>query len=150
MNAKIVSIVDERDVDEVSDTKITSGQLEAVALRFHAELDNLFQRTGTGTIATLDNGVLSIEINHSLSAAEHNLMRRASGRDFFQHYLEELAEKMYPMFVKHIEDILPVFVTYSRVQVECVKDSIIFSFGVRTKVCWAESMAEAHNYRDYA
>lgn len=146
----------EKELDDVSPTadspgtaKITSGQLEAVALRFRQELNELLQRKGTGATATIRDGVLTIDIAHSLSAAEHNLMRRTSGREFVQHYFEELAEQMYPNFVDHIEHILPVSVTYSAVRVDCDRDRILFSFGIRKNICWTEAFIEGRPYHDY-
>ena len=129
--------------------RITQGQLEALSARFHEEFDSSFQRAGTGVTATVDENVLTIVVHHSLAAAEHNLMRRTSGREFFQRYVEELAEQMYPTFVRHIEGILPCTVTYSNVKVDCENDSTAFSFGMRPKMCWSAAIAEANHYREH-
>lgn len=134
----------------VSESKITNGQLKAVALRFQADFENLLQRTGSGASASIVDNILSVKIEHSLSVAEHNLMRQTKGRDFFQHYIEELAEQMYPTLVEHIEDILPVSVTYSGVKVECAKDAIVFLFNIQTNRCWTQTLVESFNYKDYA
>ena len=100
-------------------------------MRCRAELDHSLRRTGTGTVARLDENVLTVRVEHSLAAAEHQLMRRADGRAFFQRYIEELAEQMYPEFRRHVEQILPCTVSYTRVTVDCDSDSIVFSFGLR-------------------
>lgn len=131
-----------------SASTVTSGQLEAVALRFRVELDKSLHRSGTGAQAMIDGNVLTVEIEHSLSTAEHNLTRQAAGRHFFHHYIEELAEQMYPVLVKHIEDILPIYVTDPGVDVDCEKDSIVFSFSIRARNCWTETLLESAGYRD--
>ncbi len=141
---------DERTMGRLPTAKITQGQLEAVALRFRGELEHSLHRARTSATAAISENVLIIEIAHSLSVAEHNLIRRTSGRSFFQHYVEKLAEQMHPTFVAHIEDILPVSVTYSCVRVEGDNDSITFSFGIRTHVCWTKTMTDASLTRDYA
>ena len=82
-------------------------------------------------MATLNDNVLTVRVEHSLAAAEHQLMRRETGRAFFQHYIEELAEQMYPEFRRHVEHILPCRVTYVQVKVDCDADSIVFTFGLR-------------------
>lgn len=116
--------------------RITEGQLEALAMRFREELATSLRRAGTAATATLDENVLSVRIEHSLAAAEHHLMRRAAGREFFQHYIEELVEQMYPTFTRHVEHILPCSVTYTGVKVDCDNDCIIFTFGLRHHPDW--------------
>ena len=113
------------------EVRITEGQLEAIAMRCRTELSHSLRRTGTGTVAKLVENVLTVRVEHSLAAAEHQLMRRADGRAFFQHYIEELAEQMYPEFRRHVEQILPCSVTFTRVTVDCESDSIVFAFGLR-------------------
>ncbi|MEM7134522.1 MAG: Na-translocating system protein MpsC family protein [Chloroflexota bacterium] len=88
---------------KLGNKRITQGQLDAVAMRCREELDVSLRRAGTAAIATIDENVLTVRIEHSLSAAEHQLMRRASGRTFFQHYIEELVEQVYPTFSHHVE-----------------------------------------------
>lgn len=117
--------------DWAEGVRITEGQLEAIAMRCRTELGHSLRRTGTGTVATLVGNVLTVRVEHSLAAAEHQLMRRADGRAFFQHYIEELAEQMYPEFRRHVEQILPCSVTFTRVTVDCESDSIVFAFGLR-------------------
>lgn len=126
--------------------RVTQGQLEAIALRVRDELGNSLHRMGTAAHATIEGNVLKVEIEHSLSAAEHNMMRRTSGRNFFQHYLEELSEQIYPTFGKHIEDILPVRVTFSEVNVDGVHDSIIFTFGVQQRARWTKIAEDLSEY----
>ncbi len=113
--------------------RITQGQLDAIAMRCREELDASLRRTGTAAVATLRENVLTVCIEHSLAAAEHQLMRREVGRAFFQHYIEELAEQMYPDFLRHVEGILPCTVTYTRVRVDCENDCILFVFGLRRR-----------------
>jgi uncharacterized protein YbcI len=120
-----------RGVSWAEEVRITEGQLEAIAMRCRAELDHSLRRTGTGTVTKLAENVLTVRVEHSLAAAEHQLMRRADGRAFFQHYIEELAEQMYPEFRRHVEQILPCTVTFTRVTVDCERDSIVFAFGLR-------------------
>ncbi|NJN82679.1 MAG: DUF2294 family protein [Caldilineaceae bacterium] len=127
----------------MSDIRVTQGQLDAVAMRCREELGASLRRTGTATIATIRDDVLSVRVEHSLTAAEHHLMRRASGRDFFQHYIEELAEQMYPDFSRHVEHILPCSVTFTRVKVDCESDSIVFQFGLRPRLNWTQALLEA-------
>ena len=115
-------------------TRVTQGQLDAIALRCRQVLDQSMQRVGSDAVAALNEDVLTLRVEHSLAAAEHQIMRRASGRQFFQHYVEELAEQVYPEFTQQIEAILPYAVTYSRVRVDCEGDCIIFSFGLRSRV----------------
>lgn len=131
--------------------RATQGQLEAVAMRCREELDVSLRRTGTAAIATLKEDILAVRVEHSLAPAEHNLMRRAAGRDFFQHYIEELAEQMYPAFQRHVESILPCTVTYTRVRVDCDDDAIVFTFGLRPRPTWKERLtADRENYAPYA
>ena len=113
--------------------RVTSGQLQAVAMRCREELDASLRRTGTAAVASVQENVLTVRVEHSLAAAEHHLMRRAEGRAFFQHYVEELAEQIYPDFLRHVEQILPCTVTYMRVKVDCDSDSIVFTFGLRPR-----------------
>ncbi len=120
---------------------ITPGQLEAVALRCREELATSLRRAGTKAVATLKENVLTVQVEHSLTAAEHNLMRKAAGREFFQHYIEELAEQIYPTFAYHVQQILPCTVHYTRVKVDCDSDSIIFSFGVHPSLYWSATIA---------
>ncbi|MEZ4615910.1 MAG: Na-translocating system protein MpsC family protein [Caldilineaceae bacterium] len=124
-------------------TRITEGQLQAVALRCREELEASLRRTGTRAVASLQESVLTVEVEHSLSAAEHHLMRKETGREFFQHYIEELAEQMYPTFAHHVQQILSCAVRYTRVRVDCERDSIIFQFGVRPSSHWGEILPEA-------
>lgn len=126
-----------------SKTRVTPGQLEAIAMRCREELERSLRRTGTGAIATLAENILTVRVEHSLAAAEHNLMRRAAGREFFQHYVEELAEQIYPDFARHVESILPYAVTYTRVRVDCDSDSIIFTFGLRPRASWGQTLVDA-------
>ena len=112
--------------------RITQGQLEAVAMRCREELGRSLGRTGTAAIAEFNDSVLTIRVEHSLTAAEHQLMRRATGRAFFQYYVEELAEQMFPDFRHHVEQILPCAVTFMRVKVHCEEDCIIFTFGLHS------------------
>lgn len=121
--------------------RITDGQLQAVAMRCREELEASLRRFGTTAEAVLQDNVLTVKVEHSLSAAEHNLMRKSAGREFFQHYMEELTEQMMSTFVHHVQHILPCSVRYTRVKVDCDSDSIIFSFGVRPSMYWAGSMA---------
>lgn len=121
--------------------RITEGQLEAVAMRCREELEASLRRFGTTAVAELQDNVLTVKVEHSLSAAEHNLMRKSAGREFFQHYIEELTEQMMPAFARHVQHILPCTVRYTRVRVDCDSDSIIFSFGVRPSMYWADSVA---------
>ena len=121
--------------------RITEGQLEAIALRCREELDASLRRAGTNAVATLKENVLTVRVEHSLAAAEHNLMRNTAGREFFQHYIEELAEQIYPTFAYHVQQILPCTVSYTRVKVDCDSDSIIFNFGVRPSYQWPEGLA---------
>jgi uncharacterized protein YbcI len=131
--------------------RATPGQLEAVAMRCREELDVSLRRTGTGTTAAIKDDVLSVRVEHSLAPAEHNLMRRAAGRDFFQHYIEELAEQMHPAFQRHVESILPCTVTYIRVRVDCDNDCIVFTFGLRPRPTWRERlMADQEARTSYA
>lgn len=123
------------------DERITEGQLEAVAMRCREELEASMRRFGTTAVAALQNNVLTVTVEHSLTAAEHNLMRKSAGREFFQHYMEELTEQMVPAFAQHVQQILPCMVRYTRVKVDCDSDSIIFSFGVRPSVYWGDGMA---------
>lgn len=113
------------------DVRITAGQLQALAMRVREELNTALWRSGDGAVATIKDSVLTVRVEHSLAAAEHHLMRRASGRAFFQHYVEELAEQIYPDLARHVEHILPCLVTYMRVHVDCEEDCIIFTFGLR-------------------
>lgn len=113
--------------------RVTQGQLDAVAMRCRAVLDDSLQRVGSAAVATLAENVLVLRVEHSLAAAEHQLMRRASGRQFFQHYVEELAEQIYPDFTHHIENLLPVAVTHNRVKVDCEGDCLVFTFGLRPR-----------------
>ena len=119
--------------DKRSAVRVTQGQLDAVAARCRSVLDESLQRTGSGAVATLNATALSLRVEHSLAAAEHQLMRRATGRDLFQHYVEELAEHIYPDLNRHVESILPYAVTYSRVKVDCDGDCIVFTFGLRPR-----------------
>ena len=127
---------------KAGNNRVTQGQLDAVALRCREELDASLRRAGTAAIATIDENVLTVRIEHSLTAAERHLMRRASGRAFFQHYIEELAEQIYPTFAQHVEQILPYTVTYTHVKVECESDSIVFTFGLRSQPSWAQAVNE--------
>lgn len=104
-----------------------------MAARCRSVLDESLQRNGSGAVAALNAAALSLRVEHSLAAAEHQLMRRATGRDLFQHYVEELAEQIYPDLTRHIESILPYAVTYSRVKVDCEGDCIVFTFGLRQR-----------------
>ncbi|MCB0080813.1 MAG: DUF2294 family protein [Caldilineaceae bacterium] len=122
--------------------RITEGQLEAVAMRCREELDVSLRRAGTNAVATLRENQLTVRVEHSLSAAEQNLMRKAAGRAFFQRYMEELAEQVYPTFAYHVQHILPCSVTYTQVQVDCESDSIIFRFGLRPSLYWTSDMAD--------
>ena len=115
-------------------SRVTQGQLDAVALRCRQVLDESMQRVGSCAVAALNEGVLTLRVEHSLAAAEHQVMRRATGRQLFQHYVEELAEQVYPEFAQQIENILPYAVTYARVKVDCDGDCIVFSFGLRSRV----------------
>jgi uncharacterized protein YbcI len=119
--------------DKRSTVRVTQGQLDAVAARCRSVLDESLQRTGSGAVAALNAAALSLRVEHSLAAAEHQLMRRATGRELFQHYVEELAEQIYPDLTRHIESILPYAVTYSRVKVDCEGDCIVFTFGLRPR-----------------
>lgn len=116
---------------QVGDKRITQGQLDAVVFRLREELDKSLRRAGTAASASITENVLTVRVEHSLTAAEHHLMRRASGRTFFQHYIEELAEQVYPTFAHHVEHILSCTVTYTNVKVECENDRIVFAFGLR-------------------
>lgn len=131
--------------DAVRQPRVTSGQLEAIAMRCREELNASLRRRGTAAFATIKENVLTVRIEHILAAAEHNLMQRASGRDFFQHYIEELAEQIYPTFVHHVEQILSHTVTYTRVKVDCESDSLIFVFGLRPQPAWPEIAAGMHD-----
>lgn len=126
--------------DEGAQVRATQGQLEAVAMRCREELDASLRRTGTAARASLKDDVLYVRVEHSLAPAEHNLMRRAAGRDFFQHYIEELAEQIHPAFQRHVENILPCSVTYIRVKVDCDDDCITFTFGLRPRLTWKERL----------
>lgn len=131
--------------------RATPGQLEAVAMRCREELHASLRRMGTGSTATLRENILDVRVEHSLAPAEHNLMRRAAGRDFFQHYIEELAEQMHPAFQHHVESILPCSVTYIRVKVDCDDDCIVFTFGLSPRPTWRERlMADQENRTSYA
>ena len=120
--------------------RVTQGQLEAIAFRFREELKQSLQRAGTEAIATIDKNVLTVRIEQSLSTAEQQLMRRAAGRTFFQHYIEELAEQVYPTFTRHVEQILSCTVTYHSVKVDCESDCIVFTFGLRPQRSWANTV----------
>lgn len=124
--------------------RVTEGQLDAVAMRCREELDVSLRRAGTNAVATLRDTQLIVRVEHSLSAAEQNLMRKAAGREFFQHYIEELAEQMYPTFAYHVQHILPCTVTYTQVQVDCESDSIVFRFGLRPSLYWADDVVPSH------
>lgn len=115
---------------------VTNGQLEAIALRCREELHVSLRRAGTRAVASLEDRVLTVEVEHSLTAAEHQLMRTAAGRAFFQHYIEELAEQIYPAFAHHVQQILTCRVRYTRVRVDCDRDSIVFQFGVQPSMHW--------------
>ncbi|MEZ4709840.1 MAG: Na-translocating system protein MpsC family protein [Caldilineaceae bacterium] len=130
--------------DAVPKTHITAGQLDAIAMRCREELDASLRRSGTAATATIKESILTVCVEHSLAAAEQNLMRRAAGREFFQRYIEELAEQIYPSFARHVEHILPYAVTYTRVKVDCDQDSIIFTFGLRPRPRWAHSIRDMH------
>lgn len=132
--------------EESNAIRVTSGQLEAIAMRCHAELKESLRRGGTAAVAVLKENVLTVSVEHILAAAEQNLMRRSAGREFFQHYMEELMEQIYPMIARHVEQILPYSVTYARVKVDCESDSIIFSFGLRPRPNWAHTMTEASSF----
>jgi uncharacterized protein YbcI len=127
---------DVRQVNEAGSTydgqvRVTEGQLDAVAMRCREELAISLRRTGTDTVATLVQDVLTVRVEHSLTAAEQHLMRRSEGRAFFQHYIEELAEQIHSELKRHVEHILPYSVTYVRVVVDCDNDCILFRFGLR-------------------
>ena len=122
--------------------RVTDGQLDAIAARCREELYASLRRADTAAVATIDENVLTVRIEHSLTAAEHHLMRRAAGRVFFQHYIEELAEQIYPAFGRHVEQILGCTVTYTHVKVDCESDSIVFTFGLRPQPSWAQAMDE--------
>ncbi|MEZ4657461.1 MAG: Na-translocating system protein MpsC family protein [Caldilineaceae bacterium] len=124
--------------------RITQGQLEAIAMRCREELDASLRRSGTAAVATIKENILTVQVEHSLAAAEQNLMRRTAGREFFQRYIEELVEQIYPTFARHVEHILPSTVTYTRVRVDCDSDSIVFTFGLRPRLSWSQSISNMH------
>ena len=117
--------------------RVTQGQLEAVAMRCREELASSLRRTGTDTVAMLKKNVLTVRVEHSLAAAEQQLMRRSEGRAFFQRYIEELAEQIHPDLKQHVEHILPYSVTYVRVVVDCDNDCILFHFGLYPRPSWS-------------
>ena len=119
--------------------RVTQGQLEAVAMRCQEEIQASLRRTSSHATATLKENVLTIRVWHTLAAAEHNLMRRAAGRDFFQHYIEQLAEQIYPLLTRHVQQILPCAVAYTRATVDNETDSLIFVFGLRLLPPWANA-----------
>lgn len=128
--------------------RVTEGQLEAVAFRVRDELRSSLHRTGSAAHATMQEGVLKVEIEHGLSAAEHNLMRPTSGRNFLQRYIEKVAEQMYPKFTEQIESILPVNVKFSEVKVDGERDSIVFTFGIRMEAArWSAVGLDENEYR---
>jgi hypothetical protein len=100
-------------------------------------------------VASLHDDILTVEVEHSLTTAEHQLMRTAAGRAFFQHYIEELAEQIYPAFAYHVQHILPCQVRYTRVRVDCERDSIIFHFGIRPSSRWGASVPETDRPTTY-
>jgi len=120
----------------IKPSTITEGQLEAVALRFCSELDSSSQGMETNAKATIDKNILSIEIAHAFAVDEQSLVHTTTGHNFPRHTVEDFSKRMQPVFVRHIEDILPVSVTDSDVRVNYLKESIIFSFGIRTHVSW--------------
>ena len=126
-----------RPAEDDSRVRVTEGQLDAVAMRCREELAISLRRTGTGTVAILKENVLTVRVEHSLAAAEQQLMRRSEGRAFFQHYIEELAEQIHPDLKRHVEHILPYSVTYVRVVVDCDNDCILFHFGLYPRPSWA-------------
>ncbi len=105
-------------------------------MRCREELAISLRRTGTNTVATLAEHVLTVRVEHSLAAAEQHLMRRSEGRAFFQHYIEELAEQMHSELKRHVEHILPYSVTFMRVVVDCDNDCILFRFGLTPRPTW--------------
>ena len=117
------------------DVRVTSGQLQAIAVRFRAELEASLRRGGGAIVATVNDGILSVCVEQILTAAEHQLMRRAKGRAFFQHYVEKLAEQIAPNLLRHVEHILPCSATYMRVRVDSEQDSILFTFGLHPRPC---------------
>ena len=132
-----------------SQVRVTEGQLEAIAFRCREELDASLRRAGTAAIAMLHENTLTVTVEHSLAAAEQHLMRRAAGREFFQHYIEELVEQIYPTFARHVEHIMPYTVTYTRVKVDCESDSIVFTFGLRPRPNLAQSLPDANAVMAY-
>jgi uncharacterized protein YbcI len=130
--------------------RVTQGQLDAVAMRCREELAISLRRTGTDTVATLSENVLTVRVEHSLAAAEQHLMRRSKGRAFFQHYIEELAEQMHPELKRHVEHILPYSVTYVRVVVDCDDDCILFRFGLYPRPSWHEVGHDAKISGDFS
>ena len=128
-----------------AEVRVTQGQLDAVAMRCREELASSLCRTGTGTVATLKDNMLTVRVEHSLAAAEQHLMRHSKGRAFFQHYIEELADQMHPDFKRHVEHILPYGVTYVRVVVDCDNDCSLFRFGLYPRPAPAPELNGANN-----
>lgn len=110
--------------------RISEGQLNAVAVNCKEELDASLRRTGTSAVATVSRDVLTVRFEHSLAAAEQQILRREAGRKIFQHYVEELAEQIFPEMRWHVERILRCRVNYVRANVDCDTGTIVFTLGL--------------------
>lgn len=128
--------------------RLTQEQLDALSAHLHTEFSSAFQRSGTGISLSVNGNVMTVTIEHGLSAAERTLTQHTAGREFFQRYVKELAIQLYAPFIEHIEGVLPYVVSFSSVKVDCENRVIVFSFGVRPKIALSADVAQAKTNRE--
>lgn len=156
---------------QLSEIRVTQGQLEAIAVRCRVELKNLLPKAVAEIQVSLEKNYLIVQFGHILAlshrgmtlfqsyssgptpsdgcklvCAEHNAFNSPQAAEsdhrMYLYDLEELAERIQPEIAIHLRHILPWIITGTRTSIE--NDSIVCSFKL------SSPMDIVHSFTSYS